>query len=437
MKETYSKDLISKGDFASYENRVHLAGAMNIGKSSLASTLIGEKVPTAYHSTDGLVVHFGRIGIHLEDKKMIPFVQSDSNILHKIILEKPQRSTQTANYFQEICDGTYRIKVAPSDLIDFGGQRPFDMTHQLFIHHKGTFILMFDGRYRLNTPLKEYPQGDITAKDILVHWVNSILIYCQPGDDKMPIILFAATHSDVICADEISVKKKEFIDELTLLFQSHKQRKHIVCDRLFFIDATNRDDLEIELLKDALVDIAFKQPTWGNRISVAWVPLELQISEWRTNGINFLQKEEIKKFNESNPEFMMNETRLEEFLNLQHSLGKVIYIDQPGLQNFIVIQPKAMIKILRSFVTHEKLWPKDYELRVILASIATSGMVEKKQLLSLWSQPQFKQLLPSTEHKEYIIQVLLHFDILVEPKCDEESCETYLVPCLNVEISTD
>lgn len=78
-------------------------------------------------------------------------------------------SPQTANslqrnVLQEIRDGKYKIRVAPSDLIDFGGQRSFDMTHQLFIQHKGTFVLMFDGRYGLFSRLKEYPQGNITAK---------------------------------------------------------------------------------------------------------------------------------------------------------------------------------------------------------------------------------------------------------------------------------
>ena len=46
---------------------------------------------------------------------------------------------------EEIRKRTYKIEIAPSDLIDFGGQRSFDMTHQLFMRHKGTFVLMFNG----------------------------------------------------------------------------------------------------------------------------------------------------------------------------------------------------------------------------------------------------------------------------------------------------
>ncbi|CAC5391859.1 unnamed protein product [Mytilus coruscus] len=66
------QDLVSLGTFASYENRVYLAGPCNIGKSSLASILIGEEIPKTWFSTDGLIIHFGRNGIDLQQRKMIP-----------------------------------------------------------------------------------------------------------------------------------------------------------------------------------------------------------------------------------------------------------------------------------------------------------------------------------------------------------------------------
>jgi hypothetical protein len=47
----------------------------------------------------------------------------------------------------ELRKQNYKVNIAPSDLVDFGGQKSFDMTHQLFIQHKGEYILMFDGRY--------------------------------------------------------------------------------------------------------------------------------------------------------------------------------------------------------------------------------------------------------------------------------------------------
>lgn len=66
------QNLVALGTFASYENRVYLAGPCNIGKSSLASILIGEAIPKTWFSTEGLVIHFGRNGIDLQHRKMIP-----------------------------------------------------------------------------------------------------------------------------------------------------------------------------------------------------------------------------------------------------------------------------------------------------------------------------------------------------------------------------
>jgi translation initiation factor RLI1 len=66
-----TKDL-SNGTFKSYENLVYLAGACNVGKSTLASILIGEEIPKDWISTDGLNIYFGRNGINLNTKEMVP-----------------------------------------------------------------------------------------------------------------------------------------------------------------------------------------------------------------------------------------------------------------------------------------------------------------------------------------------------------------------------
>ena len=69
---------------------------------------------------------------------------------------------------EELRKRNYKVNIAPSDLVDFGGQKSFDMTHQLFIQRKGEFILMFNGKFDLCDPLPEYPQGDVTTECKLV-----------------------------------------------------------------------------------------------------------------------------------------------------------------------------------------------------------------------------------------------------------------------------
>jgi hypothetical protein len=42
--------------------------------------------------------------------------------------------------------------------------------------------------------------------------------------------------------------------------------------------------------------------------------------------------------------------------------------------------------------------------------------IPQKDLLKIWSQTEFDQHMRNNDLKEFIIQVLVHLDILVEPK---------------------
>lgn len=64
--------MLSNGEFLSFENCVSLCGPSKAGKSTLASLLIGEDIPLTWNSTDGLVIYFGRNGIDMKEKKMVP-----------------------------------------------------------------------------------------------------------------------------------------------------------------------------------------------------------------------------------------------------------------------------------------------------------------------------------------------------------------------------
>ena len=93
-----------------------------------------------------------------------PKVQTSSSkkmSKHHMLSEEEEMNLQLTiqeDIMAEIRTGKYKLEIAPSDLIDFGGQRSYDMTHQLFIRQKGSFAVMFDGRFNLDEILKEYPE---------------------------------------------------------------------------------------------------------------------------------------------------------------------------------------------------------------------------------------------------------------------------------------
>jgi hypothetical protein len=73
------KDILLKGSYMSYENCVYLGGACNVGKTTLASILIGETIPKKWESTDGLMIYFGRNGIDIEKKEMVVLKQGNTS----------------------------------------------------------------------------------------------------------------------------------------------------------------------------------------------------------------------------------------------------------------------------------------------------------------------------------------------------------------------
>ena len=66
------KKLLAFGIFYSYENCLYLCGACRVGKSTFASVLLDEEIPKSWISTDGLNIYFGRNGIDLMRRIMVP-----------------------------------------------------------------------------------------------------------------------------------------------------------------------------------------------------------------------------------------------------------------------------------------------------------------------------------------------------------------------------
>jgi hypothetical protein len=167
---------------------------------------------------------------------------------------------------------------------------------------------------------------------------------------------------------------------------------------------------------------------------IAWVPLELQMSELRLHNMNIISKEELMTLNQRNEDLALKDEQIERFLNVQHSWGKILYFENQGLNHFIIVQPQSLVNILRSFITDKQFWPKEEQFNNILSALMDTGRIAKVDLLTLWSQEKFHQHIPSDYLKEFIIQILVHLGILIEPKRygqeQEPKVQSYLVPCI-------
>lgn len=115
-------------------------------------------------------------------------------------------------------------------------------------------------------------------------------------------------------------------EEIEDLFKDHYGYKHLVLKHRLFINARDEKDPELETLKTVISQLTFANPCWGEKMPNAWVPLELEISNLVSEGRNLLSFDELKTLNEASEVFVLNKHQLNEFLKVQHSLGKIVYL---------------------------------------------------------------------------------------------------------------
>ncbi|XP_076090552.1 uncharacterized protein LOC143062692 isoform X3 [Mytilus galloprovincialis] len=519
------EEIMKKGSYKCYWNRVYLVGNYNIGKTTLAKVLVGDPVPEVRQSTDGIWLYIGLAGMDIDQQKWIflPKGSGTKTVISSMLMslssqedrnppiEEPielpvqtgsiesnteeavnadtiyftpgtkdnlhgffdreisqiEKDSEMNTFFENLShikervmgniieamsnekirelvievarDGRYKMKIVPIDIWDFGGQKDYYMTHQLFITSRGIFVLMFNGSQNMHQHMSDLSflpghYGKPTIAVYLKHWVNSILTFCRRVKECFPRILFVATHKDLVPKNEVEQQRQYLIRSIHELFEYHSGYGHLEYQNLLFIDARDSSDKEIAILKQLLIQRAIDHPRWGENMPTAWVPLELELLQEVENGNNIISRSQLEALNNENKTFTLTPKQLEGFLKIQHSLGKLIYFDEMNLRNFIIINPVYLIEILRSIVTDKQFWQRGESCTESFQRLRNEGIIEKKTIYSKWEQDEFSHILP---FKEFMLDILIHLDIIVSPRTDLQNLPLplhtvsfYLVPCM-------
>ncbi|XP_063407822.1 uncharacterized protein LOC134691298 [Mytilus trossulus] len=340
--------------------------------------------------------------------------------------------------------GKYEMKVGRLIFWDFGGQYVYYTTHQTFMTFRALFLVVFDGSKELNEEIPDvlcFPGQHMTPTPavFLLHWVNSILTYCKVVYAGIPKILFVATHKDKVPVENVETRRALLYSEVEELFKDHEGRNHLVLDKQIFVNATDKDDQEIESLKKAITELTFDHPCWGEDMPNACVPLELEIAEMVAAGKQILSLVELEELNSISKVSVLDLEQLHDFLHFQHSLGKLIYIDTLQLRDYVIINPLLMVEVMRSFVTDIGFWPKKIRMQVIFSRMSESGIICREDLYQIWEQKDFRPIL---RYKEFIFNILIHLDILAEQRRYDTATgsrlpvENFFVPCMVTQRNT-
>ncbi|XP_071150151.1 uncharacterized protein [Mytilus edulis] len=309
-------------------------------------------------------------------------------------------------------------KIAPIVIWDFGGQDVFYSTHQTFLTYRAIYMIVLDGRRRLDDPCptEQYlpgKSGPKTAKDYLLFWINTIVTYCKGSVEGYPKIMIVLTHKDKFKITEIAQRRKELFSEIKNMFEKTPFKQHLLIDDKVFVNAKNKKDPEMAKIKDIIISETECQPTWGEPLPKCFIPLELECASLIKRNIHLITLEQLQQINSQQPIRPLTESELKVFLKFQHSIGKVLYFDEHKLNDRIILSPTLLIDAFKSIVTDRRFCKGDTEREELWDVMGKTGMVSKKGIQTVWKR---KKYLNFYENKDYLLDVMGYLDILVEPK---------------------
>ncbi|XP_063412073.1 uncharacterized protein LOC134694897 [Mytilus trossulus] len=309
-------------------------------------------------------------------------------------------------------------KIAPIIIWDFGGQDVFYSTHQTFLTYRAIYIIVLDGSRTLDDPCR-YEQylpgksGHKTSRDYLLFWINTIVTYCKGSIQGFPKIMVVLTHKDQISANDVETKRRYIFKEIYKMFHNTPLMQHLVIDDEIFVNARDKYDPEMSKIKAVIMRESERQPTWGEPLPKCFIPLELEFASLIKRNIPLITMEHLQKINSLQPIRSLTKSELKVFLKFQHAIGKVLYFDEHRLNRHIILSPTHLIDAFKSIVTDRSFCQGDKEREELWDVMGKKGVVSKQVIQQIWKKKKYRKFY---NDKDYLLNVMTHLDILVEPK---------------------
>ncbi|VDI39842.1 Hypothetical predicted protein, partial [Mytilus galloprovincialis] len=312
----------------------------------------------------------------------------------------------------------HKRKIAPVIIWDFGGQDVFYSTHQTFLTYRAIYLIVLDGSRNLDDPcpFEQYlpgKSGPKTARDYLKFWINTIVTYCKGSRPGFPKIMVVLTHKDKVKSVEVESRRQQIFHDIENMFSGSPLLSHLVIEDRIFVNAKDGRDPEMSMIKKNIIKQAMMQPTWGQKLPKCFIPLELEFDSLLQRNIPLITMEHMKIINNVHPVRSLTEDELKTFLKFQHAVGRILYFEEAHLNQHIILAPTHLIDAFKSIVTDRSFCKGDKLREESWDLMSQKGVIGKKSIEDIWKKNKYRKF---QEHKEYLLGVMTHLDILVEPK---------------------
>lgn len=322
---------------------------------------------------------------------------------------------------------------------DFAGQTVFQTTHQAFMSSKAVYLLVTDVSRPMNDSIEDDDDDECqcgsdhqkSVKDFLKFWLNTIHTYSSESQKGSPKILVVSTHKDKVQNGDKEIE--EHFRDIKRVAKKKMLLPHLVPE-MFCVDCNDEDEDVFDKLRSKILEIAKKENIFPESIPTSWIYLERKIIDLRKKGKKVLSFSEVKKLNKFCALHLKDEKEIKIFLQFHHAIGNMLFYDEKGLDDIIVLNPQWLVDAFKCLITTEKfLGSTRHQADFLLEEMKKTGYLSMENIEILWSDREDPSYL---ENKEHIIKILERMDIIAKPTRYEQNGEsshemsTFLVPCM-------
>ncbi|XP_063411252.1 uncharacterized protein LOC134694185 [Mytilus trossulus] len=389
--------------------RIMIVGEKSVGKTCLLRRLMDEQIDDV-ESTDGINIERRKCQIDIETGKW-HFRTTGQN--HH---GSPDHMEQFAN----------------CGFWDFAGQREFYATHQTFLSSNAVYLLVVDiSKDFTNKTFDNMIEKEFDSNgEYIDFWLDNI--HCYSRDDTTtsvhnkentllnPPVIIVGTGIDKV--SEVEKQKMEFERNVSKILSGHEKRRHL--RKIHYVSNTlpSDDKQEFKSLREDIVRHAKALTTWGDNLPTRWVVLEKEIDTKSPEHVISYTDAKNLAMNCSFHDDSQMTLELDSFLKFEHDIGNLIFFED--VRNFIVLDPKWLMDTFRCFVSHqytnESIGMPEWD------DLERTGKLSDKLIKKLLEKvPE----LNSPERKQFVLQIMEKFDIIVRP-INNYARNDFYMPCM-------
>lgn len=316
---------------------------------------------------------------------------------------------------------------------DFAGQYLYYATHQVFLATNAIYFLLLDLSKRLDEVVEvlDHPGNSSqhsgkTTRAFIELWLQSIHAKKDGAIGELPPVVLVGTHKDKLpCSPE---EQEEYIDKyfesIRCLFDNSPLINHIQPEQIC-LDNTI-DGTDVSELRSIVFDVARRMPWWGKLKPAKWINLEhVLMSMMETSPIT-----SVKDIIDADKDTTMpveDEDEVRAFLRTQHNAGHLLYFEEEGLSDSVVLRPQWIIDAFKSFVLSLDHARRVNIMRTFVNEICDKAVLRKDFINHLWKQEDYKQF---GDFKDILLLYLTKLSIISKGCSGSETEEFYFVPSL-------